>query len=304
MSVGSSDGHSGMMSQQTKRRLGRGLAALIGEEPPDEPRGAPETKGFRVAPIEFLHANPNNPRKVFKEEDLEDLARSIRDKGLLQPIVVRTRHDGESFEIVAGERRWRAAQKAGVHEVPIIVRELSDSEALELALIENIQRADLNALEEAGAYQQLMEQFAYTQQQLADALGKSRSHIANTLRLLNLPEEIRKYIEEGTLTAGHARSLIAAENPAQLAQEIIKLGLSVRDAEKLTRNKGAEAKGTHRSQAAKTDPSTRALEQSLADATGLKIEVEDKGTSGGRIIIHYKTLEQLDEVCLRLSKRR
>jgi ParB family transcriptional regulator, chromosome partitioning protein len=303
MSVGASDGHSGMMSQQTKRRLGRGLAALIGEETPEEPRGAPETKGYRTAPIEFLHANPNNPRKVFKEEELEDLARSIRDKGLLQPIVVRTRRDGESYEIVAGERRWRAAQRAGVHEVPIIVRELSDSEALELALIENIQRADLNALEEARAYQQLMEQFAYTQQQLADALGKSRSHIANTLRLLNLPEEIRRFIEEGTLTAGHARSLIAAENPAQLAQEIIKLGLSVRDAEKLTRSKGGDSKGTQRPQA-KNDPSTRALEQSLADATGLKIEVEDKGTSGGRIVIHYRTLEQLDEVCLRLSKRR
>ena len=293
-----------MMSQQSKRRLGRGLAALIGEEPKEEAVAEAGPKSLRLVPIEFLHANPNNPRKTFKEEELEDLTRSIREKGLLQPIVVRTKGEATRFEIVAGERRWRAAQRAGVHEVPVIVRELSDGEALEVALIENIQRADLNALEEARGYQQLMDQFAYTQQQLADALGKSRSHIANTLRLQSLPAEIKSYIEEGRLTAGHARSLIAAENPAKLAQEIIALGLSVRDAEKLSRTNGGQPAGRSGGPASRADPSTRALEQALSDATGLKVEIDDKGKQGGRVVIHYKTLEQLDEVCLRLRQRK
>jgi ParB family transcriptional regulator, chromosome partitioning protein len=293
-----------MMSQHSKRRLGRGLAALIGEEPKEEAAVEAGSKSLRLVPIEFLHANPNNPRKSFKEEELEDLSRSIREKGLLQPIVVRTKGETTRFEIVAGERRWRAAQRAGVHEIPVIVRELSDGEALEVALIENIQRADLNALEEARAYQQLMDQFAYTQQQLADALGKSRSHIANTLRLQTLPAEIKSYIEEGRLTAGHARSLIAADNPAGLAQEIIELGLSVRDAEKLSRANGGQSANRSRGNAGGADPSTRALEQSLADATGLKVEIDDKGKQGGRVVIHYKTLEQLDEVCLRLAQRK
>lgn len=293
-----------MMSHQSKRRLGRGLAALIGEEPKEEAAAEAGSKSMRLVPIEFLHANPNNPRKSFKEEELEDLSRSIREKGLLQPILVRTRGEAMRFEIVAGERRWRAAQRAGVHEVPVIVRELSDGEALEMALIENIQRADLNALEEARAYQQLMDQFAYTQQQLADALGKSRSHIANTLRLQSLPAEIKGYIEEGRLTAGHARSLIAAENPATLAQEIIALGLSVRDAEKLSRTNGGQPASRGKGHAGRADPSTRALEQSLCDATGLKIEIDDKGKQGGRVVIHYKTLEQLDEMCRRLGQRK
>jgi ParB family transcriptional regulator, chromosome partitioning protein len=292
-----------MMPQQTKRRLGRGLAALIGEETKEDVAAA-ETKLFRHIPIEFLHANPNNPRKAFRDDELEDLCRSIREKGLLQPIVARTRGDGRTFEIVAGERRWRAAQRAGIHEVPVIVRELSDGEALEVALIENIQRADLNALEEARAYAQLMEQFAYTQQQLADSLGKSRSHIANTLRLLTLPKEVRQYIEEGLLTAGHARSLIAADDPAQLANEIIKLGLSVRDAEKLSREKVQEARGPQRRDASRADPNTRAVEKSLLEATGLKVEINDKGKKGGLVIIHYKTLEQLDDLCQRLRTQK
>jgi ParB family chromosome partitioning protein len=293
-----------MMSHPSKRRLGRGLAALIGEEPKEEAAVEAGSKSLRLVPIEFLHANPNNPRKSFKEEELEDLSRSIREKGLLQPIVVRTKGETTRFEIVAGERRWRAAQRAGVHEVPVIVRELSDGEALEVALIENIQRADLNALEEARAYQQLMDQFAYTQQQLADALGKSRSHIANTLRLQSLPAEIKSYIEEGRLTAGHARSLIAAENPAKLAQEIIELGLSVRDAEKLSRTNGSQPANRSKGYGGRADPSTRALEQSLCDATGLKVEIDDKGKQGGRVVIHYKTLEQLDEMCRRLGQRK
>jgi ParB family chromosome partitioning protein len=292
-----------MMPQQTKRRLGRGLAALIGEEVKDEQRAA-DTKLLRLVPIEFLHANPNNPRKAFRDEELDDLSRSIRDKGLLQPIVARTRSDGRSFEIVAGERRWRAAQRAGVHEVPVILRELSDGEALEVALIENIQRADLNALEEAHAYQQLMEQFAYTQQQLADALGKSRSHIANTLRLLTLPDAVKRFIEEGSLTAGHARSLIAADDPAQLANEIIKLGLNVRDAEKLSRERTGATSSAQKTRSERSDPNIRAVEQSLLDATGLKVEIADRGKDGGRVVVYYKTLDQLEDLCERIRRRR
>ena len=191
------------MMQAQKRRLGRGLAALIGDDV-IEAASPEESRGLRHLPIELLHSNPNNPRKQFREEELEDLSKSIREKGLLQPIVVRQRADGE-YEIVAGERRWRASQRAGLHELPVLIRDLSDGETLEIALIENIQRSDLNPLEEARAYGQLLEQFSYTQQQLADSVGKSRSHIANTLRLLTLPESVRAYIEDGKLTAGHAQ---------------------------------------------------------------------------------------------------
>ena len=225
------------MMQAQKRRLGRGLAALIGDDV-IEAASPEESRGLRHLPIELLHSNPNNPRKQFKEEELEDLSKSIREKGLLQPIVVRPRADGE-YEIVAGERRWRASQRAGLHELPVLIRELSDGETLEIALIENIQRSDLNPLEEARAYGQLLEQFSYTQQQLADSVGKSRSHIANTLRLLTLPESVRSYIEDGKLTAGHARTLVATDSPADLANKIISLGLSVREAETLTRNNPA-----------------------------------------------------------------
>jgi ParB family chromosome partitioning protein len=214
------------MMQAQKRRLGRGLAALIGDDV-IEAASPEESRGLRHLPIELLHSNPNNPRKQFQEEELEDLSKSIREKGLLQPIVVRQRADGE-YEIVAGERRWRASQRAGLHELPVLIRDLSDGETLEIALIENIQRSDLNPLEEARAYGQLLEQFSYTQQQLADSVGKSRSHIANTLRLLTLPESVRSYIEDGKLTAGHARTLVATDSPADLANKIISLGLSVK----------------------------------------------------------------------------
>lgn len=249
-------------------------------------------------PIELLHANPNNPRKHFAETDLEDLARSIREKGLIQPLVVRPRSDGD-YEIVAGERRWRAAQRAGVHDLPVVVRELSDSEALEIALIENIQRSDLNPLEEARAYSQLLERFNYTQQQLADSLGKSRSHIANTLRLLTLPESVRQQIEDGKLTAGHARALVAVDSADALADQIIKLGLSVREAEELARH---ASEPVSRKKKVEKDADTKALEKSLADALGLRVEVADRGRSGGAVIIKYKTLEQLEEVCRRLVK--
>ena len=287
------------MMQAQKRRLGRGLAALIGDDV-IEAASPEESRGLRHLPIELLHSNPNNPRKQFKEEELEDLSKSIREKGLLQPIVVRQRADGE-FEIVAGERRWRASQRAGLHELPVLIRELSDGETLEIALIENIQRSDLNPLEEARAYGQLLEQFSYTQQQLADSVGKSRSHIANTLRLLTLPESVRSYIEDGKLTAGHARTLVATDSPADLANKIISLGLSVREAETLTRSNPATP--TRKAKAAK-DADTRALEKQLAEAMGLRIEIKAQGREGGTLLIKYKTLDQLDGITHRLMSKK
>lgn len=284
------------MMQAQKKRLGRGLAALIGEDT-NEAAVVQDIRRLRHVPVELLHASPHNPRKHFADADLEDLAKSIRDKGLLQPLVVRPRAAGD-YEIVAGERRWRAAQKAGVHEVPVLIRELSDGEALEIALIENIQRSDLNPLEEARAYGMLLGQFSYTQQQLADSVGKSRSHIANTLRLLTLPESVRQMIEDGKLTAGHARTLVAADSPAELADRIIKLGLSVREAEDLTRK---AAPASARRLRAEKDADTRALEKSVGEALGLKVEIAAKGP-GGTVAIRYGSLEQLEEICRRLTR--
>ena len=286
------------MIQAQKQRLGRGLAALIGDDTTED-AVFQDIRSLRHLPVELLHASPNNPRKHFADTDLDDLAKSIREKGLLQPLVVRTRADG-AYEIVAGERRWRAAQRAGVHEIPVLIREFSDGEALEIALIENIQRADLNPLEEARAYDLLLEQFNYTQQQLAQSVGKSRSHIANTLRLLNLPDSVRRQIEDGKLTAGHARTLVATDSPAELAEQIIKLGLSVREAESLTREAASP-----RARKAKPEKNadTRALEKSVAESLGFKIEIHDRGEAGGTVSIAYKSLEQLEEICQRLQAR-
>ena len=285
--------------QAQKRRLGRGLAALIGDDV-IEAASPEETRGLRHLPIEMLHSNPNNPRKQFREEELEDLAKSIREKGLLQPIVVRQRADGE-YEIVAGERRWRASQRAGLHELPVLIRDLSDGETLEIALIENIQRSDLNPLEEARAYGQLLEQFSYTQQQLADSVGKSRSHIANTLRLLTLPESVRAYIEDGKLTAGHARTLVATDSPADLANKIISLGLSVREAETLTRSNPTTS--TRKAKANKS-ADIRALEKQISETIGLRVEIKAQGREGGTLLIKYKTLDQLDGVTHRLMSKK
>ncbi len=283
------------MMQAQKRRLGRGLAALIGDDAV-ETLPAEELSGLRQVPIELLHPNPNNPRKQFNEEELANLAQSIGDKGLLQPLVVRQRSDGE-YEIVAGERRWRASQRAGLHQLPVLVRELSDGETLEIALIENIQRTDLNPLEEARAYQQLLQQFSYTQQQLADSVRKSRSHIANTLRLLNLPDSVRGYIEDGKLTAGHARTLVATDSPAELANKIISLGLSVREAETLSRENSVVPLSKARRE---KNADTRALEKQVSEALGLKTEIRSQGREGGTLMIKYTTLDQLDAVTIRL----
>jgi ParB family transcriptional regulator, chromosome partitioning protein len=285
------------MGSPPKKRLGRGLAALIGEDSSEE-TVAQDLRSLRHMPIELLKASPNNPRKSFAEDDLEDLTRSIREKGLLQPIMARPIANGE-YEIVAGERRWRAAQRAGVHDVPVLIRDFTDGEAMEMALIENIQRSDLNPLEEARAYGQLLEQFNYTQQQLADSIGKSRSHIANTLRLMNLPDAVRLEIEKGRLTAGHARALVATDSPAELAAQIIKLGLSVREAENLAREASAPKKPKMKPE---KDADTRALEKLVSEAIGLKLQITHKGDGSGTLLISYKTLDQLEDVCRRLQK--
>ena len=284
------------MTQAQKRRLGRGLAALIGDDTNEE-AVVQDIRSLRHVPIELLQANPNNPRKHFNEDELNALAASLKERGLLQPLVVRPRAGGK-FEIVAGERRWRASQKAGLHELPVLIRELDDKETLEIALIENVQRADLNPLEEAKAYRQLVDQYGHTQQQLADAIGKSRSHVANTMRLLNLPEATQIQIETGSLTAGHARALIATDSPEELADKIIKLNLTVRQTEDLARDKNASSKSKTIKE---KDADTRALEKQLSEVVGLAVSIKHKDKLGGQVIITYKTLDQLDEVIRKLG---
>ncbi len=288
------------MNSVPKKRLGRGLAALIGDDVTEE-SVVEAARGLKMVAVADLSPNPHNPRRSFNEAELEELARSISERGVLQPIVARPAGEPGRYEIVAGERRWRAAQKAGVHEIPVVVRDLSESEALEVALIENIQRSDLNALEEALGYSQLMEQFGYTQQQLADTLGKSRSHIANTLRLLNLPDDVKEMIRNGEISAGHARTLIATDDPSTLAKKIAKLGLSVREAEKLSRER-SKASGTKKKAQKEKSADVRALELELEAALGLTVEITDKGRAGGRLTITYRTLEQLEDVCRRLAR--
>ncbi len=280
-------------------RLGRGLAALIGDMATVEGARVTESGGVKKLPVEFIIANRANPRRTFDSEQLEELTNSIREKGVMQPLLVRPSDDPHIFEIIAGERRWRAAQKAGLHEVPVIVREVGDKEALELAIIENVQRADLNPLEEAMGYGQLIEQFDYTQQDLAQVIGKSRSHVANTLRLLRLPEDVRGMVASGTLTAGHARTLITAEDPAMLARQIVAGGLSVREAEALSQQR--DVAGKKRSgEPPERDADTVALERRLSDALGLSVSLAH-GERGGKLEIRYKTLEQLDGICLKLT---
>jgi ParB family transcriptional regulator, chromosome partitioning protein len=286
------------MNALPKRRLGRGLAALIGDDVPVQaPIVTNEPLGLKSLPIDLLKANPKNPRRSFNEDEIESLANSLKVKGLLQPIMVRPIAGGE-YEIVAGERRWRAAQRAGLHMVPAIVRELDDRATLEIAIIENVQRSDLNPLEEARAYKMLQDQYSYTQQQLAEVIGKSRSHIANTMRLTTLPELVLAQIESGKLSAGHARTLVATENPEDVAEKIIKLGLSVRQAEDLTRKKPAPET---KSAKPEKDADTRQLEKTLGAALGLTVSINHKAP-GGQLVISYKSLEQLDLVAHRLSK--
>ena len=296
------------MIEKTQRgNLGRGLAALFG----DEEEGVVELDQRRSAkdvPIEKIHPNANQPRRHFTEDALEELSESIRSNGVLQPILVRDHGErpGE-YEIVAGERRWRAAQRAQLHQVPVVIREIDDGQALELALVENLQREDLMALEEADAYHRLMETFGYTQEALAKDLGKSRSHIANTLRLRALPDAVKALLEVGELRAGHARALLSADEPETLARQIVKKRLSVRQVERIIQQQklrqGAKARSPKSmpKPGIEKDPDTIALERDLSDMLGLKVTI-DFQNEGGALTIRYKTLEQLDDVLRRLNQ--
>ncbi|MCB1498012.1 MAG: ParB/RepB/Spo0J family partition protein [Bauldia sp.] len=288
-----------MAEETSRQRLGRGLAALIGDvatEPgPEKRRSAPP----KTLPVEFLRPNPRNPRKDFGAADLDDLAASVKERGVVQPILVRPVAAADNgYEIIAGERRWRAAQKVGLHNVPVVILEVSDSEALELAIIENVQRADLNPLEEALGYQQLIDDHQYTQVQLAEVIGKSRSHIANTLRLLKLPDGVLDYVRSGKLSAGHARALVTHSDPEAAARRIVEAGMSVREAEAID---DGRSKARQKAQAPEKDADTRALEKALGDVLGLGVAI-NHGKDGGELRIRYKTLEQLDAVCHRLRR--
>jgi ParB family chromosome partitioning protein len=293
------NGEAKVAEEVRHRGLGRGLSALIGDEAPAAPRGE-AAKAQRTLPVAFLKPNRLQPRKTFAQDDLNDLANSIREKGVLQPILVRpVAGEANAFEIVAGERRWRAAQLAKLHDVPVVVRELSDGESLELAIIENVQRADLNAIEEAAAYYELMDRFSYKQERVAQEVGKSRSHVANTIRLLKLPESVKAMIRDGRLSAGHARTLVGAPDAEARAKAIVEAGLNVRQAEAKAKPKpkanGAEhAKGK--------DADTKALESSLENILGLTVAIAHRGSKGGELKIAYKTLEQLDGLVARLSR--
>jgi ParB family chromosome partitioning protein len=297
------------MSENTQRNsLGRGLAALFGEEG-DDYVTLDHVRGNKDVPIEHLHPNAQQPRTRFDETSLNELADSIRTNGVLQPILVRRHPERPAeFEIVAGERRWRAAQLAQAHQVPVVIREIDDGQALELALVENLQREDLGALEEADAYHHLMETFGYTQESLAQSVGRSRSHIANTLRLRGLPEAVKALLESGALSAGHARALLGASHPEAIADQVISQDLNVRQVERLVQQSKAGAAGRlpggkagKPSAKPVKDPDTIALEQDLSAMLGLRVAIEFGG-QGGSLTIHYQTLEQLDDVLRRLNQ--
>lgn len=289
------------MQPLQKSRLGRGLASLIG----DPPRGEttlPAEGEQRMVPIDLVRAGRLNPRKDFREDDLADLAESIRQKGVVQPIVVRPDPASGGYEIVAGERRWRASQRAQLHQIPVIVRDLSDQDALEIAIIENVQRADLNSIEEAGGYRELMERFGYTQDQLAEAIGKSRSHLANTLRLLKLPTAVQELLRLGSITAGHARALVGREDAELLAKRIVEQGLNVREVEALVQGDASAVAANVNSARIprEKDPDTRAFEKELTDALGLKIEIKRGSGESGVLTVKYGNFDQLDYIRQRL----
>jgi len=291
-----------MAEDRSDRRLGRGLAALIGEMDQPVPATSAPVASDRTLPIEMIARNPGNPRRTFSDDELDDLARSMRDHGIIQPIVVRpvAGSGGASHEIIAGERRWRAAQRAGLTEVPVIVREVDDRSALELAIVENVQRSDLNPIEEALGYQQLMDDYNYGQADLGDVIGKSRSHVANTLRLLKLPDSVQTMVSAGDLSAGHARTLVTADDPTGVARKIIAEGLSVRQAETLAQ---APPTGSNqpKNKPAK-DANLLALEKTVSDASGYRVDIKPKA-KGGEVRIAYRSLEQLDDLCRLLQRQ-
>ena len=285
-----------MAASAQKSRLGRGLASLIGDRFDEAALGADEDR--RTVPLAVLKPGRFNPRRSFSEAQLEELAASIRERGLVQPIVVRP--SGDAYEIVAGERRWRAAQLANLHDVPVIVRTLNDQEAVEIAIIENVQREDLNAIEEGEGYRLLIEGHDYTQEDLARIVGKSRSHLANTLRLLKLPETVQDLVRSGALSAGHVRPLIGRADAAALAERIVSRGLNVRHVEALTQDRGP-AKAKRQSS---KDSDTRAAEAELRETLGLEVEIRKGKGEKGELRIRYTTLEQLEEIRHRLLRRR
>jgi ParB family chromosome partitioning protein len=292
-----------MAEEAARSRLGRGLAALIGDvgtESTERPRGQ------RRLPTDALRPNARNPRRIFPNDELDELAASLRERGIIQPIVARpVRGVSDAYEIIAGERRWRAAQRAGLHEVPVVIMEATDAESLQIAIIENVQRADLNPLEEADGYRALMEEFGNSQEDIAKTVGKSRSHVANTLRLLKLSDQIKAYINSGKLSAGHARTLIGQPNAEKLAEEIVARGLNVRQVEAIARQdarrSGKHYANGHKGSAAK-NADTLALEKRLSDALGLVVSIDHRGESGV-VSIRYRNLDQLDDLSRRLAKK-
>jgi len=291
-------GEAGMAEEPTRSRLGRGLASLIGDMGAETDAAVERSRSQRRVPIEFLRSNPRNPRREFPAAQLDELAASIKERGIIQPIAVRPlRGAAETYEIIAGERRWQAAQRAGLHEVPVVVLDVGDVEALELAIIENVQREDLNPIEEAAGYQALIDEFKYHQDDIARTVGKSRSHVANMLRLLKLPEAVKAAIRSGQFSAGHARALIGYAEPERLAQEIIKRGLNVRQVEAIVRAYAKEKTHTPPHKAA----DTIALEKQVSDALGLAVTVAHRG-KGGTVHIKYRSLDQLRDVMRRLER--
>ena len=293
------------MADDKRKSLGRGLSALLGEDEPIETAGSDAQRAFRTVPIGSIQPGRFQPRHRMADGPLQELADSIREKGVLQPIVVRQRADDpDSYELIAGERRWRAAQLAQIHDIPVVVKSLSDGEALEVALIENLQRQDLSPVEEADGYRRLMDEFGHTQQDLAKVIGKSRSNVANTLRLLALPEAVKRLLDEGALSAGHARALLTVREPERLADIVIKRGLNVRQTEQLANDEkdhNGEGQRKTRPAAPRKDSDTLALERDISNLLGLSVEIRF-GPGGGTLTLHYDSLEQLDDILHRLSQ--
>lgn len=286
-----------MTDNKRKKGLGRGLSSLLSEA-----ANTPPAKSDTQIAIDLISPNPDQPRQSFPPAEMQELTESVRRNGILQPLLLRP-HPAEPgrYQIIAGERRWRAAQAAQLHEAPAVIRDLSDQDVLEIAIIENVQRADLNPIDEAAGYAQLIEKFSYTQVQLAEAMGKSRPYIANMLRLMSLPEKVRDLVAGGALSAGHARALITAENPTALAQRVIAEGLSVRQTETLAKHI-SKAQSVKDTKNPSKDADTKVLESDISAALGLKVSIDHKGQSGGQVSIKYKTLDELDGICQLLSQ--
>ena len=289
------------MADDSRSRLGRGLAALMGDAVV-EPRTVDAPRPPRRIPIEYIKANPRNPRRNFADAELDELAASIKERGIIQPIVVRAIGEAKDrYEIIAGERRWRAAQRANLHEIPIVALEATDSEALELAIVENVQRTDLNPLEEAGGYQRLASEYGHSHEAIAQMVGKSRSHVSNTLRLLKLPEPVKAYISAGEISAGAARMLVGVADPERMAREIVERGLNVRQVEALAKERAQSSGKAGKRKVRGKSPDTIALEQRLSDALGLTVTLAERG-SGGVLQIHYRAPDQLEDVLRRLEQ--